>query len=120
MLQLRISPSSRSNRGLLLPAMLLIVSAQDAQSLPGLVAELPTPAMQAYSLLLQVHNSAGIPIISASSSLSLGEQRVIFSDLSPIGIEAYAHKPAAERSQIAQRIWTRRSYAMIVIQDAHQ
>jgi hypothetical protein len=71
-------------------------------------------------LLLHVHNSAGIPIITALAHLSAGDQQVIFHDLSPIGIEAYAHKPAAERDQIAQRIWTRRSYAMIVIQDAKQ
>jgi hypothetical protein len=78
--------------------------------------ELPAPAAAPMVVVLQVHNSAGIPIIESRAEVAAGHRSLLFADLRPIGIDAYAHKSPAERAQIAARIWTRRAYGTIQLQ----
>ena len=113
MLQLRQAHGFQSNLELPLPNALQVGPAQGESSLPTLAADLRTHTTVVLHLLLNIHNSAGIPIIVAQVSMAAGERRMIFNDLRPMGIEAYAHKPAAEQAQIAQRIWSRRAYVTI-------
>jgi hypothetical protein len=84
--------------------------------LPILRGELAAAPHSPLTLRLQVRNSAGIPIIEAQAVVSAGDRTVIFANLRPIGIDAYAHKPPAERVEIAARIWTRRAYGTLQLQ----
>lgn len=98
-----------------LPASLSIDEARGASGLPILRGELPAPAAAALTVTLQICNGAGIPIIEGRASVAAGDRALLFADLRPIGIEAYAHKPADERAQIAERIWTRRTFGTLQI-----
>jgi hypothetical protein len=63
--------------------------------------------------MLRVHNSAGIPIIEGHCMIEAGQRQVVFEALRPLGIEAYAHKSAAEQQAVARRIWGRRAYGVL-------
>jgi hypothetical protein len=99
----------------LLPAALSVDEARGASGLPLLRGELPAPAPATLAVALQICNSAGIPIIEGRASVAAGEREILFADLRPIGIDAYAHKPVDERAQIAERIWTRRAFGTFQI-----
>jgi hypothetical protein len=100
-----------------LPAALHIDEQPGAGGLPLLRGELPTEATSAFVVAVQICNSAGIPIIEGQATVGPGDRSVLFTDLRPIGIDAYTHKPAEERAQIAERIWTRRSFATLQLKD---
>lgn len=99
----------------LLPTALSVDEARGASGLPLLRGELPAPAPAALAVVLQICNSAGIPIIEGRAAVAAGDRALLFNDLRPIGIDAYAHKPADERAQIAERIWTRRAFGTLQI-----
>lgn len=96
-----------------LPPTLQIDEQVGPAGLPLLRGELATAPAAAVVVLLQVRNSAGIPIIEGHAAVAAGERTVLFADLRPIGIDAYAHKSVAERAHIAERIWTRRAYGTL-------
>lgn len=98
------------------PEALQLYDAGGEADLPCLRGELPSPAAAAIVVILHIHNSAGIPIIEGRAHLAAGEHSIVFADLRPIGIDAYAHKSPAERTQIAARIWTRRAYGTLHLQ----
>lgn len=97
------------------PVTLSIDEARGPGGLPLLRGELPAPAPTTLTVVLQICNSAGIPIIEGRAAVAAGERALLFADLRPIGIDAYAHKPADERAQIAERIWTRRAFGTLQI-----
>lgn len=96
-----------------MPSALHVDEALGAGGLPLLRGELPAAAVAPLALTLQICNGAGIPIIEGQAAVAAGERTVLFADLRPIGIDAYAHKPADERAQIAARIWTRRAFGTL-------
>lgn len=96
-----------------LPNTLLVDEQIGPAGLPLLRGELPAAAPARLLVVLQVRNSAGIPIIEGQTSVAPGDRTVLFAELRPIGIDAYAHKSDAERTQIAERIWTRRAYGTL-------
>lgn len=63
--------------------------------------------------MLRIHNRAGIPIIEGQCYVAAGAQTFTFSQLLPLGIEAYAHVSEGEREQVARRIWSRRVYGSL-------
>ncbi len=67
-------------------------------------------------LTLRIHNRAGIPMIEGQTIVEAGQRTFMFSDLRPLGIEAYAHVSEAEREQVTRRIWSRRAYGTLEIQ----
>lgn len=98
------------------PPTLECDSAQQTAGLPWLHGELATAPAEPVRLMLRVHNRAGIPVIEGHTVVEAGQQKFIFSELRPYGIEAYAHASAADREQVAQRVWSRRAYGTIEIQ----
>jgi hypothetical protein len=93
--------------------VLQIDAVPQPNGLPGLTAQLARPTGHAFIVTLRIHNQAGIPIIEAHSRLAAGADTLIFSELTPLGIEAYAHAPAERRLEVAQRVWSRRAYAVL-------
>lgn len=81
--------------------------------LPWLHGSLTQPVSAPCRLLLRVHNRAGIPIIEGESYVAADQQTFTFTQLRPLGIDAYAHVSEAEREQIARRIWSRRAYGTL-------
>src|SRR5689334_20980214 len=113
---LPIRPGNSSRQAVppaLYPAALELDSERLNGGLPWLSGELSQAAPACLKLILRVHNRAGIPIVEAHSQVEAGRQQITFSDLHPLGIEAYAHKTEAERAEIARRIWSRRAYATL-------
>ncbi|MGH2524557.1 MAG: hypothetical protein ACRDH2_18785 [Anaerolineales bacterium] len=88
---------------------------QHTGGLPWLHGELEAAAPKPLVLLLRVHNRAGIPLVEGHCQVRAGQRQVTFRDLRPLGIEAYAHKPEAQRIEVAQRIWSRRAYASLAV-----
>ncbi len=86
---------------------------QHTDGLPWLTAPLDHPARQNLVVTLRIHNQAGIPIIEAQSQIAAGAVTLIFRELTPLGIEAYAHATAERRLEVAQRVWSRRSFAIL-------
>jgi hypothetical protein len=84
--------------------------------LPRLYGMLDKAATQALTVVLRIHNRAGIPIIEGSCRIETGHQQCTFSDLHVLGIEAYAHASEAEREQVCARVWTRRAYGTLSVQ----
>jgi len=115
MLPIRPRPTS-DDRVAHLPDRLQFDGQLGDGGLPILRGELAAAAQSSLTVLLQVRNSAGIPIIEAESVVLAGGRTVIFANLRPIGIDAYAHKPTSERVEIAARIWTRRAYGTLQLQ----
>ena len=97
----------------LFPDALQIDDAVAENGLPALRGELPLASAAPLLVTIRIHNSAGIPIVQGHTRVSAGERVLLFADLCPVGIDAYAHKPAAERAQIAARIWSRRAYGTL-------
>jgi hypothetical protein len=95
------------------PSALSIDANRAAAGLPWLEGGLKTAAPQRLTLRLRIHNRAGIPIIEGLTEVQAGERRFVFQELRAIGIEAYAHKNDGERIQIAQRVWSRRTYGTL-------
>jgi len=112
MLPLRKSSTS-GDRGGTLPTALHIEERRGAAGLPTLQGDLSEAPRSSLVVRLQIHNSAGIPIIEGRATVAPGDKAIVFAELRPIGIDAYAHKPADERTQIAERIWTRRAYGTL-------
>ncbi len=88
-------------------------SEMQTEGLPWLHGELAIAAPRRLDLVLQVHNRAGIPIIEGYSSVETGQRQFTFVDLHAVGIEAYAHASVAQRLQVAQRVWSRRSFGTL-------
>lgn len=107
------SLSGRPIPAIPLPDVLQIDAVDPIGGLPQLRGQLSVAPAAGLMLVLHIHNSAGIPIIEGRAQLSPGDHTVLFADLRPIGIDAYAHKTAAERAQIAARIWTRSVYGTV-------
>lgn len=84
-----------------------------ANGLPALYAHLEQPLARALTVTLRIHNQAGIPIIEAYSQIAVGAATLTFGELNPLGIEAYAHSPPERRLEVAQRVWSRRAYAIL-------
>lgn len=98
-----------------LPTSLQVDTVYGDSGLPILRGELLATAPAALVIVLQICNGAGIPIIEGRACVPAGERALLFVDLRPIGIDAYAHKPATERAQIAERIWTRRAFGTLQV-----
>lgn len=81
--------------------------------LPWLHGSLAQPTPAPCRLVLRIHNRAGIPIIEGQCYVAAGGQTFTFSQLRPLGIEAYAHVSESEREQVARRIWSRRVYGSL-------
>jgi hypothetical protein len=88
---------------------------QHIGGIPWLHGEFGNAMPQAITIMLQIHNKSGIPIIEGQSQLEVGQRQFIFQELRPLGIEAYAHASEAERVQIGQRVWARAAYGKLTI-----
>ena len=97
------------------PHELHIDPEQQTGGLPWLHGEFAIAMPGPLTLLLRIHNRAGIPIIVGESRIDAGLRHFTFSDMHPLGIEAYAHAPETQRVQMAQRIWSRRTYGTLAI-----
>lgn len=105
------------------PATALVLAPAELETAPeGLTNGLPwlSGTFDHYlssrgSILLRLHNSAGIPIIKGRGAIEAGARRFIVNDLHAVGIEAYAHAPQAQRLEVSRRIWLRCSYGTIDI-----
>ncbi len=82
---------------------------------PWLYGEVSIVLPQPIHLGLQIYNRAGIPIIEGETKLEMGQKRVVFQTLRPLGIEAYAHASDSERVEIGRRMWSRAVYGKLVI-----
>lgn len=96
------------------PSQLRVDSEHHTEGTPWLYGEFSVAVPHHLNLKLRLHNQAGIPIITGETLLEAGTQAFIFQALSPLGMEAYIHKPAAERIQVAQRIWSRAAYGTLI------
>lgn len=88
---------------------------QHTAGIPWLHAEFGSPMPQALTLILQIHNNSGIPIIEGQSRLEAGQRHFTFRELRPLGIEAYAHASETDRVQIRRRVWARAAYGKLTI-----
>lgn len=79
------------------PQELEVTSDQTPDGLPWLCGELENPAPRELTLLLRIHNKAGIPIIEGQSRVEGGQKQLVFSELRMFGIEAYSHLSETER-----------------------
>src|SRR5574341_1942950 len=86
-----------------------------AERLPQLHGELETGPSQPLIMGLRIHNHAGIPIIKGQCRIEAGQRQFTLTDLHALGVEAYSHKPEAERAQFARRIWARRAYGTLTL-----
>lgn len=109
------STRGSSTRLAVLPVELRADPGQHTAGLPWLAGELGAPASQPLTLLVKVMNRAGIPIIEGRTEVMAGERSFVFRDLRALGIEAYGHFKDAGREQIGQRVWSRRSYAVLTV-----
>ncbi len=89
---------------------------RDSAGIPWLHGEFPVMLAARMRLTLRIHNGAGIPMIEGQTIVEAGQRTFMFSDLRPLGIEAYAHVSEAEREQVTRRIWSRRAYGTLEIQ----
>lgn len=96
------------------PGQLQIDTEHQTEGNPWLYGAFGVAVSHNLVLKLRIHNQAGILIIAGESTLEAGTQHFIFRALYPLGIEAYAHKPEAERIQIAHRIWTRAACGTLI------
>lgn len=96
-----------------LPMALAIDDTRQHEGLPALTGELACPAARPLRLVLRVHNAAGVPIVTGETEVDAGADRIEFSALRALGIEAYAHVREEERTRVAQRIWSRRAYGVL-------
>jgi hypothetical protein len=71
---------------------------------------LPRPAVARVSLILRIHSSAGIPLASASISLSPGD-RSFEAPIAFLAMEGYSHFAREKREAIERRVWLRRAFA---------
>jgi hypothetical protein len=86
-----------------------------ASGLPWLEGKIGIAAPQPLNLEIRLLNKAGIPVMSGHGTIQTGKQRFFITELQPIGIEAYAHKGEAERTRIAQLIWSRCTQAVLMV-----
>ena len=100
----------------LAPAELEIAPEGQTDGLPWLSGTFDHALPCRASLLLRLHNRAGIPIIEGRGALEAGAKRFIVNDLRALGIEAYAHAPQAQRLDVSRRIWSRCTYGTIDVQ----
>jgi hypothetical protein len=112
---LQLKSTDPLTQRLRLSMVLHIDSELGSYGLPLLVLTIGQAPSLPVVLVLHIHNAAGIPIIMAEAELRPETTRVVFRKLTPVGIEAYAHKPLAEQHQVAQRIWSRRVFATLHI-----
>src|SRR5690349_9842419 len=97
------------------PQELLADPERQSGGLPWLHGKLGSAAPYRVALVLQVHNRAGIPIVEGRCEVEAGRRQFAFTELRPIGIDAYAHKSEAERADIARRIWARHAYGTLTV-----
>jgi hypothetical protein len=64
------------------------------------------------SINISVHSRAGIPFARGSTVISPGD-RSFEAGLALLAMEGYAHLKATKRQAIADRVWTRRAYALL-------
>jgi hypothetical protein len=88
---------------------------EQTEGLPKLQGKLETGSAQPLILGLRIHNHAGIPIIKGQCRIEAGQRHFTLTDLHALGVEAYSHKPEAERAQFARRIWARRAYGTLTL-----
>jgi hypothetical protein len=101
-----------------LPDTLYVGPEQSDNTLPWLHGTLTAATTAPQMLTVQVHNRAGIPIITGHMTLEPGVHHFTIQDLHPLGIEAYAHYSAEQRMLIAQRVWSRAAYATLRLHEA--
>jgi hypothetical protein len=77
---------------------------------PRLKGVLSKPASRNVSFDVRVHGSNGVPVATASVELGQGDQVFETRHLVFLGMEGYAHLPAAQRQAIETRVWVRRAF----------
>jgi hypothetical protein len=100
-----------------LPAALGVDDQQQTDGIPWLRCQLRAAAPAPVGLLLRIYNRAGIPIIEGRAELEAGATEAVFREVRALGIEGYAHRSAAERAQVAERVWQRRAYATLAAEE---
>ncbi len=97
------------------PREVVVDPEQQTGGLPWLHGEFAIAVPRRLVLQLRIYNRPGIPIITGESRIDAGQRHFTFSDMHPLGVEAYAHAPEAQRVQMAQRVWSRRAYGALAI-----
>jgi hypothetical protein len=88
--------------------------------LPWLTGVFKVAAPRSLTLRVRVLNRAGIPVVEGEGQLEVGQRQFVLSNLHAIGIEAYSHKRDPERIQVAQRIWSRCTQAILMVSSRSQ
>jgi hypothetical protein len=88
---------------------------RQTDGLPWVSGTFDRSAPTRLSILVRMHNRAGIPIVEGRCELEANTRQFTVRALSPLGIEAYAHASESQRLEVRRRVWSRCAFCTLEV-----